>query len=326
MIPTRLRTALPVLLLALAGLAQAFDLQGHRGARGLAPENTLAGFEHALAIGVTTLELDIALSADGVPVIAHDPYLPPDMARNAQGEWLDAPTPLIRRLTLAELQTYDLGRARADSATARNFPAQQPRDGERLPTLAQLFERVRALGADQVRFNIETKTNPDKPHDTAPPEAFVSAILAAVRAAGMAGRVTLQSFDWRTLRLAQQQAPEIPTAYLSIRTRNTDNTAAPAWTAGLKRADHDSVPHMVKAAGGAVWSPNHASLDAATLRQAQRLGLKVIPWTVNEPADMRRLIEWGVDGIITDYPDRLREAMRAAGLPLPPTVGGAAAR
>ena len=316
----RLRTALPVLLLGLAGLVQAFDLQGHRGARGLAPENTLAGFERALAIGVTTLELDIALSAEGVPVIVHDPSLPPDMTRDAQGEWLAAPTPLIRTLTLPELQAYDLGRAREGSRTARDFPAQQPRDGERLPTLAQLFERVTVLGASQVRFNIETKTNPDKPQDTASPEAFVGAILSAVRAAGMTQRVTLQSFDWRTLRLAQQQAPEIPTAYLSIETRQANNTAAPAWTGGLKRADYPSVPHMVQAAGGRLWAPHHASLSETAVRQAQPLGLKVIPWTVNEPADMQRLIGWGVDGLITDYPDRLREAMRAAGLPLPPAL------
>ncbi len=308
------------LLLTWAGLASAFDLQGHRGARGLAPENTLAGFERALAIGVDTLELDIALSADGVPVIVHDPFLPPDMTRDASGEWLAAPTPLIHRLTLAELQTYDLGRARAGSATARSFPQQQARDGERLPTLAQLFERVRALGAGQLRFNIETKLNPDRPQDTAAPQEFINAILAVVRQASMERRVTLQSFDWRTLQLAQQQAPAIPTAYLTIKSRNADNTATPAWTAGLQREDHASVPHMVKAAGGAIWSPNHASLDEAAVRQAQQLGLRVIPWTVNEAADMRRLIGWRVDGLITDYPDRARAVMQASGIDLPSPV------
>lgn len=316
------RSLFGALLLAWASLTSAFDLQGHRGARGLAPENTLAGFELALALGVDTLELDIALSADGVPVIVHDPFLPPDMTRDASGEWLTAPTPLIRQLRLAELQAHDLGRARPGSATARNFPAQQAHDGERLPTLAQLFERVQALGAGQLRFNIETKLNPDRPQDTATPQAFVSAILAVVRQAGMERRVTLQSFDWRTLQLAQQQAPEIPTAYLTIRTRNTDNTAAPAWTASMQRADYPSVPHMVNAAGGAIWSPNHASLDEAAVRQAHELGLRVIPWTVNDPADMQRLIGWRVDGLITDYPDRARNVLQASGhdLPLPVKV------
>ncbi len=304
-------------LAVLPALAFGFDLQGHRGARGLAPENTLVAFDRALAVGVTTLELDIALTADGVPVIAHDPHLPPDMARNDQGAWLTAPTPLIHSLTLAELQTYDVGRARDGSPTARNFPQQQPHDGEKLPTLAALFERVKALGATDVRFNIETKLNPEKPQETATPEAVVSAILRVVRETGMDQRVTLQSFDWRTLALAQKQAPGLPTAYLTVRTRSNDSVASPLWTAGLRRADYPSVPDMVKAAGGAIWSPNFASLDADAVRQAQRLGLKVIPWTVNETADMQRLIEWGVDGIISDYPDRVRQVMTARGLAVP---------
>ena len=311
-------------LLGASTLAAAFDLQGHRGARGLAPENTLAGFERALAEGVTTLELDIALSADGVPVIVHDLALPADMARDAQGQWLRAPTPLVRSLSVAELQTHDLGRVRAGSRTALDFPQQQPHDGERLPTLAQLFERVTALGANAVRFNIEIKTHPDKPQDTAAPDEFVSAILASVRQAGMARRVTLQSFDWRGLKLAQQQAPDIPTAYLTIDTRDANNTKAPAWTGGLQRADYPSVAHMVQAAGGRLWSPHHAGLSEAAVRQAQQLGLKVIPWTVNEPADMQRLLDWGVDGLITDYPDRARALMRERGMALPKPVAAPA--
>ena len=314
------RAALLAGLIGLAGLAQAFDLQGHRGARGLEPENTLAAFERALGLGVTTLELDIALTADGVPVIAHDPHLPPDMARDAQGQWLNTPTPLIRSLTLAEVQRYDVGRAREGSATARNFPQQAARDGQRIPTLAALFARVQALGADSVRFNIETKLNPTKPDDTAAPEDFVRAILAVVRAAGVEKRVTLQSFEWRPLLLLQQQAPEIATAYLSVKSRNADNAADPQWTTGLKLADHPSVAHMVRAAGGAVWSPNFPSIDAAAVKQARQLGLKVIPWTVNDPADMQRLIDWGVDGLITDYPDRARAVLRTQSLPLPPAV------
>ena len=242
---TLARQLLVATLLGAATLAHAFDLQGHRGARGLAPENTLAAFDRALAEGVNTLELDIILSADGVPMIVHDPFLPPDMTRNAQGQWLPTPTPLIRTLTLAELQTYDLGRVREGSRTARDFPQQRPQDGERMPTLAQLFERVKALGAADVRFNIEIKTNPDKPQDTAAPDQFVSAILAVVRAADMQHRVLLQSFDWRPLKLVQQQAPDIPTAYLTVETRNANNAAAPAWTGGLKRTDYPSIPHRV---------------------------------------------------------------------------------
>src|SRR6185369_5270671 len=138
--------ALATLVVALAANAAAFDLQAHRGGRGLRPENTLAAFENAIAIGVTTLELDIAITADGVPVISHDPFLNPALARDAQGRWLGGTGPLIRSLSLSELQSYDVGRLNPANDYAKPFAEQRPRDGERIPTLAQLFARVRELG------------------------------------------------------------------------------------------------------------------------------------------------------------------------------------
>src|SRR5512139_3237479 len=113
--------------------ATAFDLQGHRGARGLAPENTLAAFRTALAIGVTTLETDLAVTRDGVLVISHDPFLNPDLVRTADGRWLETKGPPIRSLTLPELARYDIGRANPRSRYAQQFPSQQPADGERFP-------------------------------------------------------------------------------------------------------------------------------------------------------------------------------------------------
>jgi glycerophosphoryl diester phosphodiesterase len=299
----------------------AFDVQGHRGARGLAPENTLPAFESALEIGVTTLELDIGVTADGVVVIAHDPYLNPAITRDAGGQWLAAGKgPLLKSLTLAQLQAYDVGRINPDTPYARTFDAQQARDGTRVPSLAALFDRVKALGAHDVRFNIETKIHPGQPDDTVSAESMTRALLKVIQDAGMAQRVAIQSFDWRTLRLVQQVAPAIPTVYLTVQTSNNDNVRDGTWTAGFRIADHGSVPRMVKAAGGAVWSPNGGALTEALLKEAQALGLKVIPWTINNPVDMERLIAWGVDGIITDYPDRLRSVMLARGLSLPRPV------
>ena len=152
---------------------QHFDLEAHRGGRGLAPENTLAAFSNAIDLGVTTLELDIGLTADGVVVISHDTSLNPDHTRDASGAWL-APNSgaSIRSLTLAQLQTYDVGRLNPASNYGKQFALQQPRDGERIPTLAALFAQVQARGADAatVRFNIETKIDPTRPEETAAPE------------------------------------------------------------------------------------------------------------------------------------------------------------
>ena len=298
--------------------AAAFDLQGHRGARGLAPENTLPAFERALAIGVSTLELDVGLSADGVVVIAHDLHLNPLITRDAAGQWLiGSKGPLIRSLSLAQLQTYDVGRIQPGTPYASTFGSQQPLDGTRIPTLAALFERVKLLGGNGMRFNIETKINPEQPGDTASPEQMTEALLKVVRDAGMLQRVSIQSFDWRTLQIVQRLEPSIPTVYLSIQTANSNNIASGAWTAGFKLAEHAGVPAMVKAAGGAVWAPNGGAVTQALVQQAQALGLKVIPWTINQVADMERLIAWGVDGLITDYPDRLREVMHQRQIALP---------
>jgi glycerophosphoryl diester phosphodiesterase len=299
--------------------AGAFDLQGHRGARGLMPENTLPGFEHALRIGVTTLEMDAAVTADGVVVLSHDPVPSRDLVRGPDGEWLAAPV-AIRTLTHAQLQAFDVGRIRPGSSYARTFSGQQPIDGTGMPTLASVFELVKKLGAQHVQFDIETKMDLRNPDNTLAPEPFVQAVLKVIREAGMEHRVMIQSFDWRTLQVVRALAPRIRTVYLSTQSSRGSNLDSPVFTAGFTLAEHGSVPRMVKAAGGDVWSPNFQALTPELLKEAQSLGLKVIPWTVNEPADMDRLIGWGVDGIISDYPDRLREAMRQRGLPLPPAV------
>lgn len=313
-----LGTLLLSALVLTAGAAHGFDLQGHRGARGLAPENTLPAFERALELGVTTLELDVGTTADGVVVVSHDPYLNPAITRDATGQWLTGTRgPLIKSLSFAQLQAYDVGRIKPDVPYATTFSTQQPRDGTRIPALAALFERVKALGANEVRFNIETKINPAQPEDTVSPEEMTRALLKVIQDAGVARRTTIQSFDWRTLQLVQRLEPGITTVYLTIQTQNNDNTKDGSWTAGLKFADHGSAPKMVKAAGGTVWSPNGGAVTEALVKEAQGLGLNVVPWTINAPADMDRLIGWGVDGIITDYPDRLRDVMAKRNMALP---------
>jgi glycerophosphoryl diester phosphodiesterase len=312
---------LPLLAVAFAVPAAAFDLQGHRGARGLAPENTLAAFAKALAIGVTTLETDLAVTRDGVVVLAHDPDLNPALVRDG-GAWLAQRGPPIRALTLAELQRYDVGRVDPASGYGRQWPQQVASDGERMPTLAALFELARKA-TKPVRFNVETKITPRSGDATLEAEAFAQVVIEAVRKAGMSAHTTIQSFDWRTLVAAKRIEPSIVTACLtaeggSFDTVKPDATGRSPWHAGIAPGDHGgSLPKMVRAAGCAVWSPNHASVTQGRIDEARALGLRVLPWTVNEPADMARLIDWGVDGLITDYPDRARKVMAEKGLELP---------
>ena len=307
----------------LSGCATRFDLQAHRGGRGLAPENTLTAFANAMAIGVTTLELDVGITRDGVVVVSHDRHLNPDIIRDANGVHLADKGPLLGALTFAELQRFDAGRIKPGSNYEQSFAQQKGVDGERIPTLQALFDLAEKRGARDLWFNIETKISPNAPSDTLPPEPFVRALIAEIRNAGLTRRATIQSFDWRTLQIAQKEAPEIVTVYLSSQqgagdTVQVGRPGASPWLAGFDVDDFaGSVARAVKAAGGTVWSPNYRDITEALVRDAQSLGLKVLPWTVNDEADLVRLLDWKVDGIITDYPDKLRALMTVRGMDLP---------
>lgn len=228
------------------------------------------------------------MTRDGVVVIHHDRRLNPDVARGPDGKWVTAPAPTIHSLSFPDLQKYDVGRIRPGSEYARRFPHQQPIDGTRIPRLQDLFSVAKQ---SNVRFNIETKLVPEAPDETLAPEPFARALIAEVRKAGVAKRTTIQSFDFRTLAVVQREAPEITTAYL---------------TSGQKG---EAIPRMVHEAKGAIWSPNFQDVDARSLAVARELGVKVVVWTVNERADIARVLGMKVDGIISDYPDRVREAL-----------------
>jgi glycerophosphoryl diester phosphodiesterase len=304
------------LVAALPIAAHAFDLQGHRGARGLAPENTLAAFKRALDIGVTTLEMDMGVTRDDVVVISHEPALYPPLVR-LDGAWLKEPGPPIRALTLAELRRYDIGRTDPATPYGKNFPEQQATDGQRFPTLDEVLALAKSAG---VRVNIETKITPTSGTAVADPETFARLVVDRIAAAGMEKRATVQSFDWRTLAAVRRIHPAVETVCLTNEGGSFD-TVAPRdgvpspWFGGLKLDDHGgSVPALVAAAGCAAWSPNFQALTRERLADAKARKLRVVPWTVNQPADMARLVDWGVDGLISDYPDRARAVLAERGI------------
>jgi glycerophosphoryl diester phosphodiesterase len=288
-------------------MTRPFDLQGHRGARGLFPENTIEGFRAARALGVRAFELDVGMTADGEVVVSHDLALNPDITRDADGAWLTGTPPLIRSLTLAGLRGYDVGRIRPWTFYAGLHRSQQPCDGARIPTLAAVLAAV-----PDARWTIELKTDPRHPDWTVAPEVLAEATLAVVDAAGAAAWVMLESFDWRGPRHVRRLRPELPLAWL---TRPETEQNARLWWGGVHPDDFGrSVPRAVAAEGGQVWAPEFRSVTEATVAEAHALGLRVLPWTVNQAPAMRRLIGWGIDGLITDRPDVALELL-AAGEP-----------
>ena len=269
-------------VIGLTSLAQGFELQGHRGARGLMPENTLPGFATALAIGVTTLELDLAVTRDLQVVVSHNPRIEPELARDADGEWLQQSGPSIHSMTLQEVKSYDVGRLNPTLKYAQRYPQQQALDGVSVPTLGEVFELVNKSGNQLVRFNIEIKINPEKPQLTLPPDEFVAAVIEVVRRYKLERRVSLQSFDWRSLREVQALAPDIATSYLTadqswLSNLQTGRPGPSPWLDGLDIDDFGgSAARAIKAAGGDIWSSYHLEVDVDSIKLAHQLGLKVM--------------------------------------------------
>jgi glycerophosphoryl diester phosphodiesterase len=292
--------------------AKKIDIIGHRGAAGLVPENTISAFQRACEIGVDAIELDVLLTADNKIVVHHDYALKPEIARTPQGEWLDRASPTIKKLTLAKLKTYDVGRLKPGTRYSRRYPEQQSVDGERIPTLGEVISLLEAKCDPTTQLWVEIKTNPEIPDFTPAPETVANEVVQLLNKRNFSGRVRILSFDWRSLVQVQKIAPNIATVYLSLEGRSLNNIkpgqpGASPWMAGLDIDDFNgSIPQAVKAAGGRYWAPYYKHLTRGLLNEAHELGFQVFVWTPDKRSEMVRLIEMGVDGIITNRPDILR--------------------
>ncbi|MQA84150.1 MAG: glycerophosphodiester phosphodiesterase [Streptosporangiales bacterium] len=304
-----------------APLRDTVDLQGHRGARGLRPENTLPAFAKALEVGVTTLELDVGITGDGAVVVSHDAAVSPLKCEDTDAVEPDDPLfPYVGRplaqLTLDQVKTLECGvRRPRDMDTDPFVGSQLPIPGTAMPTLDEVFDLVDGYGADDVRFNVETKIRPTQPSLTVDPQTFAERVIEVVREHGMTHRTTLQSFDWRTLLWADRLVPEMErSALVDTRTFERDSP----WLAGLDlTAFSGDVAAAAEAIGASVLSPEHVLVTDDLLGRAHGRALPVVTWTVNDPERIAELLDLGVDGIITDFPDRARLVLEGHGRELP---------
>ena len=290
---------------------------GHRGAAGLAPENTLSAFARACEIGVDAVEFDILLTADRKAVVYHDFSLKPELTRTPDGKWLEsASPPVIKDLRLVDLKTYDVGRLKPGSRYSRRYPEQAPVDGERIPTLREVIRLLKKKCDTATQLWIEIKTSPEKPDLTPAPEVVAEAVVKILRAEKISDRVRILSFDWRNLVHVQKVAPDIPTVYLSLEGVSLNNikpgqSGASPWMAGLDIDDFSgSIPHAIQAAGGTYWAPYHKHVTISNIQTAHQLGVQVFVWTPDSRSEMKRLIDMGVDGIITNRPDILKVVLK----------------
>lgn len=261
---------------------QKIEVQGHRGARGRLPENSLEGLKYALELGVEVLEFDLGVTKDKVVVLAHDPYIQTDLCVDKENQPLRKKI-YFNTLTLQEVKTYTCG-----TRPHSRFPQQQ-QVAVKIPTLDEVFEMIKSSkhpNAKTVRFNIETKITPDEPEHFSTPREFAELVLASVKKHKMLSRTVLQSFDHRTLVEARKLEPKIVLSPLLDSKRN-------------------DIVQITQELGAEIISPRHTWLTAQMVADLHAANKLVIPWTANKPSEWERLVELNVDGIITDYPEEL---------------------
>ena len=263
------------------------------------PSNSLEGARRCLEAPIDGIEIDVQLTADGRVVAHHDYRLAADQTRLG-GEWLAEAGPALKTLTLAELQAYDVGRARPGSDAARRYGGREEMDGVRVPTLPQLLDLLRAAPGPRRLIYVEIKTDPTDPGNAPAPEAITETVLRDLAAADYLDHAKIIAFDWQVLRLARARYPALKTAHLTIpaplatRVKPGPDGRSP-WTDGLHAADHGgSELRPIKAHGGVEWSPHYTDVTPERMEEARRLGLLVGPWGLSKGDDIRRMAGLGV--------------------------------
>lgn len=309
-----------------------FDFEPHRGGRDARPENTLYAYAYAIESGATSIECDMQLAGDGEIVMSHNPILNPEVTRDRDGNYVETGKYDIRKMTVEEIQSFDVAKINPSTEYYKIHGMTQVTPAHaKIPTLRELLELIQQSGNKDVFLNIETKSYPD-PEDgaqyanNADPKKFLEAFNRMIREYDMEDRVILQSFDWQTLRMEREMNPRVTLAALwseqpswgrgGMYLRQYEKKKSP-YLGGLDIKDfHGDPVKAAKAIGADVVSPYYAELSLEQVQEAHALGMKVVPWTVNDMRDMAMLYEMGVDGIISDRPWVLRGFLEQRGAKL----------
>ena len=290
-------------------------IYGHRGARGDLPENTLDSFNFLFENKISAFETDILISRDLVPVINHDFRLNPALTRNSDGNWIENDDIKIFDLTYEQLSKFKIGSIDKKSKYGKRFNDQKSLGEINIPKLSHLLELALNNISDDLIINLEIKSTPVEENLTPSPDAMAKLITNEVNKTELKDKVIYSSFDWRVLREIKNINHQSSRAYLTSELKGKVYDKSP-WLDFMPLYDSDSreLPRLIKTLGGEAWHPKHKDINKDMVRISHEEGLPVNVWTVNEKYEMLRMIEYGVDGIITDYPLRLKKLCEKEGI------------
>lgn len=292
------------------------SLQGHRGARGLLPENTLPSLIKPFEYGLHGIEFDVQLSKDDQVVIYHDLTLKPGITRNSRNKWVGNDGPAVRSLNLRQLKQYKLGRINKKTAYGLRFRKQACLPDQSIPTLYELITCLDKHNLNNALLNIEIKHSPLQPDLCPDPVYIAEKIVSEINKLKISKRCIVQCFDWSVIQAVKQLDSALAISCLTtidpvMDTLSPYKGKASLWNAGLDIRDFDNnAVDMVAQFKADYWTPNYINLTESLIEYAHSRNLGVMTWTVNNPLKMRRLMEWGIDSVISDYPDKLETASR----------------
>ena len=287
-------------------------IYGHRGARGDLPENTLESFKYLFENNINAYETDILISKDLIPVITHDFRLDPSFTKDSEGNWIEDENIKIFDLTYEELLKFDVGSINKLSRYGRRFVNQKPLENQRIPKLSELLDLSLKNKSENLLINLEIKSTPDEENLTPAPEDTVKLVVDEINLSNLKDKIIVSSFDWRTLTEIKNQYPEISRAYLTyqqvrgMKIKKTIYNRSP-WMSFLPFYEDHELPKIIKSQGGKAWHPYRKDITKELVDISHQEDLPVNVWTVNKEYDMLKMVEYGVDGIMTDYPLKLKE-------------------
>ena len=281
-------------------------IYGHRGARGVLPENTLESFKYLFENNIRAYETDILISKDNIPVITHDFKLDPSYTKDVNGNWIEDENIKIIDLTYEEILKYDVGTLNKLSRYGRKFINQKSLDNQKIPKLSDLLKLSSDNDFDDLLINLEIKSTPIEEGLTPSPEEMVKIVIDEVGLSNLSDKIIYSSFDWRVLREIKERDPKIPRAHLTSGAKGKIYDKSP-WLDFTPLHSEVELPKLIKALGGSAWHPNYKDVNKEVIEISRNEGLPINVWTVNREQDMLRMIDYGVDGIMTDYPLKLKE-------------------